>query len=124
MDPVVLFERAASGAASMVERVRPEQRCEATPCPEWDVDALVTHMIGGTVYLRGALGIESGMAHAGDGGYRDAVALVCGGAACAGCVGASVHVTGWIRVVGRRGNGGHRDGPVGPHVGLGRRHRG
>ena len=30
------------------------------------MDALVTHMVGGTVYLRGALGIESGAAHAGD----------------------------------------------------------
>jgi uncharacterized protein (TIGR03086 family) len=74
MDPVVLFERAASDAASMVERVRPEQRGRPTPCTEWDVDALVTHMIGGTVYLRGALGIESGAANAGDGGYREAVA--------------------------------------------------
>ena len=31
-----------------------------TPCVEWDVDALVAHMIGGTDYLGGVLGIESG----------------------------------------------------------------
>jgi uncharacterized protein (TIGR03086 family) len=77
MDPVVLFERAAGDAAAMVERVRPEQRSAPTPCTEWDVDALVTHMFGGTGYLRAALGIESDAAHTddhGDRGYRNAVA--------------------------------------------------
>jgi uncharacterized protein (TIGR03086 family) len=71
MDPVVLFERAANDAASMVERVRPDQRDAQTPCSEWDVDALVTHMTGGTSYLLGALEIESGDPDAH--GYRDAV---------------------------------------------------
>ncbi len=74
MDPVVLFERAASDAVSMVERVRPEQRVAPTPCAEWDVETLVTHMVGGTVYLGAALGMEAEAATAGDGGSRDAVA--------------------------------------------------
>jgi uncharacterized protein (TIGR03086 family) len=74
MDPVVLFERAAVDAAAMVEHVRQEQRAAPTPCTHWDVDALVTHMIGGTVYLRAALGIESDAAHADGRGYRNAVA--------------------------------------------------
>ena len=39
MDPVVLFERAASVAATVVEYVRPEQRDAPTPCTEWDVEA-------------------------------------------------------------------------------------
>jgi uncharacterized protein (TIGR03086 family) len=73
MDPVVLFEQAASDAASMVERVRPEQRDAPTPCTEWNVETLVSHMAGGTVYLRAALGMEPDAAHAGDDGYRDAV---------------------------------------------------
>jgi uncharacterized protein (TIGR03086 family) len=73
MEPVVLFERAASNAASMVERVRPEQRGAPTPCAEWDVETLVSHMVGGTVYLRAALGMEPDAAHAGDSGYREAV---------------------------------------------------
>ena len=34
----------------------------------------LTHMIGGTDYLGGILGIEPGAARADDGGYRDAVA--------------------------------------------------
>jgi len=74
MDPVVLFERAASDAASMVESVRPEQSDAPTPCTEWDVETLVSHMVGGTVYLRAALGVEPDAVHGDDGGYRDAVA--------------------------------------------------
>ena len=73
MDPVVMFERAATNAASMVDQVRPDQRRAPTPCTEWDVDALVTHMAGGTAYLRGALGIDSDAAVADDSTYRDAV---------------------------------------------------
>jgi uncharacterized protein (TIGR03086 family) len=69
MDPMVMFERAATDAAAMVERVRPEQRTAPTPCAQWDVDELVSHMFGGTVYLRGALAIDVDVR-----GYRDAVA--------------------------------------------------
>ena len=57
-DVVILFERAASGAASMVESIRPDQRDAPTPCADWDVDALVTHMIGGTAYLLDAVGMR------------------------------------------------------------------
>jgi hypothetical protein len=32
MDPVILFERAATNAASMVEQVHPDQRSAPTPC--------------------------------------------------------------------------------------------
>jgi uncharacterized protein (TIGR03086 family) len=73
MDPLVLFERAATNAASMVDQVRPEQRRAPTPCTEWDVDALVTHMAGGTAYLGGALGLNSDAVVADEGAYRDAV---------------------------------------------------
>jgi len=65
MNPVVLFERAATEAAAMVEKVQPEQRDAPTPCSEWDVDALVTHMAGGTTYLSAALGVDT------DGGGSD-----------------------------------------------------
>jgi uncharacterized protein (TIGR03086 family) len=74
MDPVVLFERSATNAASLVEKVRPEQRSAPTPCTEWDVDALVTHMAGGTAYLLGALGLDEAPGTGGDGAYRAAVA--------------------------------------------------
>jgi len=71
MDPVVLFERAATDAVAMVDHVRADQRSAPTPCSEWDVDALVTHMAGGTSYLLTALGAESNGARAAS--YREAV---------------------------------------------------
>jgi uncharacterized protein (TIGR03086 family) len=70
MDPVVLFERAATHAAVMVEQVRPEQRGVPTPCSEWDVDALVVHMTGGPTYLLSALGVDT---DDGSNAYRAAV---------------------------------------------------
>jgi uncharacterized protein (TIGR03086 family) len=72
MDPVVLFERAATDAAAMVEKVQPEQRDAPTPCSEWDVDTLVAHMAGGTTYLTAALGLDE----EGDSGDRDNRAAV------------------------------------------------
>ena len=59
LDPVVLFERAATNAAAMAERVRPEQRSAPTPCSEWDVDTLLSHMVGGTGYLLTALDLDA-----------------------------------------------------------------
>jgi uncharacterized protein (TIGR03086 family) len=73
MDPVVLFERSAMNAASMVEQVRPEQRAQPTPCTDWDVDALITHMSGGTAYLSGALGLDSDSRPVDADSYREAV---------------------------------------------------
>ncbi|HEY3670446.1 MAG TPA: TIGR03086 family metal-binding protein [Acidimicrobiia bacterium] len=72
MDPVVLFERAATDAAAMVEQVGLEQRRAPTPCSEWDVDALVAHMAEGMTYLWAALGLVGD----GDGGNRDYRAAV------------------------------------------------
>jgi uncharacterized protein (TIGR03086 family) len=58
LDPGVLFERAATNAVALAEQVRPDQRREPTPCTEWNVDALLEHMVGGTGYLLNALGLE------------------------------------------------------------------
>jgi uncharacterized protein (TIGR03086 family) len=58
MDPVTMFERAASGAASMVGQVRPDQTNGPTPCTEWDVQALLDHMAAGTGYLLSAAGVD------------------------------------------------------------------
>jgi uncharacterized protein (TIGR03086 family) len=70
LDPVALFERAATNAVALAEGVRTEQRHEPTPCAEWDVDALLDHMVAGTGYLLGALGLEGTTGAT----YRDAVA--------------------------------------------------
>jgi uncharacterized protein (TIGR03086 family) len=55
MDPLTMFERAAEGAAVRISAVEPAQRGAATPCSEWDVDALLEHMAGGPAYLLAAL---------------------------------------------------------------------
>jgi uncharacterized protein (TIGR03086 family) len=74
MDPVVLFERAATNAAAMVEKVEPAQRNAPTPCSEWDVDALVMHMAGGTTYLSAALALDADGGGSSNGDYQAAVA--------------------------------------------------
>jgi uncharacterized protein (TIGR03086 family) len=77
LDPIVLFERAATDAAAMAERVQPEQRHAPTPCREWDVMALLGHMVGGTSYLLTALGDGAVTDDATD--YRTAVAVCVAG---------------------------------------------
>lgn len=70
MDPLEMFDRAASSAAELARSVRPEQMTLPTPCAEWDVAALLEHMAGGPAYLLGALGVESPSA-----GWPDAAAV-------------------------------------------------
>jgi uncharacterized protein (TIGR03086 family) len=74
MDTVALFERSASNAATVVGQVRAEQRHAPTPCSEWDVEALLAHMVGGTGYLLNALGIDAGPVATDEASYRAAVA--------------------------------------------------
>ena len=74
LDPVTLFERAATDAVAMTELVGPDQRGAPTPCTEWDVTALMDHMVGGTAYLLTALGRETVVASAVTGAYRAQVA--------------------------------------------------
>ena len=86
MDPVVLFERAATGAVSMTEQVRPEQRQAPTPCTEWDVEALLEHMVGGTGYLLSALGLENDPVGADSGSCAEAVSRCLGAVREAGAL--------------------------------------
>ncbi|MYW63672.1 TIGR03086 family protein [Streptomyces sp. SID8379] len=46
-DPRPLFERATAQVAGLVASVRPEQYERATPCAEFDVRRLISHLIGG-----------------------------------------------------------------------------
>ena len=73
LDPVRLSERAASYAAAMAERVAAEQLDHATPCSEWTVAQLLEHMVGGTSYLLGALGVDRRPAGTDAPAYREAV---------------------------------------------------
>ena len=44
-DARVLFDRALATATSVIERVRPDQFDDPTPCPDYDVRQVVGHMI-------------------------------------------------------------------------------
>ncbi len=55
MNPVALYRSATGRAVEVAEGVRPEQLGLATPCSEWDVQALLDHLVGGTEYLLAAM---------------------------------------------------------------------
>jgi len=52
---VDLYRSAAGRAVELAEGVGPEQLGLATPCSEWDVQALLDHLVGGTEYLLAAM---------------------------------------------------------------------
>jgi uncharacterized protein (TIGR03086 family) len=54
-DPIAVAERAYGIAGRVIAGVRPDQLDQPTPCSEWDVRALVNHMIGAHFYFTGAL---------------------------------------------------------------------
>ncbi|WP_406332996.1 TIGR03086 family metal-binding protein [Streptomyces sp. NBC_00203] len=51
MDPRPLYARATEQIAALVETVRPEQLAGPTPCAEFDVRTLLSHMVGGTLRI-------------------------------------------------------------------------
>lgn len=52
----MLFERATTRAADVMDGVRPGQLADPTPCTRWTVQDLVEHMVGSTDYLLDATG--------------------------------------------------------------------
>jgi uncharacterized protein (TIGR03086 family) len=73
VDPVTMFERAATAAASMVGHVRPDERRGPTLCTEWEVQALLDHMVGGTGYLLSSVGLEVVAVRTDEASYRVAL---------------------------------------------------
>lgn len=53
--PIALAERAYGIAGRVIAGVRPDQLDQTTPCSEWDVRALINHLIGGHFYFTAAL---------------------------------------------------------------------
>ena len=49
MDIIRLHERALDEAARLVGGVRPDQMGLPTPCSDWDVRALIAHLVAGNV---------------------------------------------------------------------------
>jgi uncharacterized protein (TIGR03086 family) len=54
MDPIERIERATQHASKVVHGVSADKLGEATPCSEFDVRALLNHMLGGLEMLRDA----------------------------------------------------------------------
>jgi uncharacterized protein (TIGR03086 family) len=49
MDIIRLHERALDEATRLVDGVRPEQMGLPTPCSDWDVRALISHLVAGNI---------------------------------------------------------------------------
>ena len=47
MDPLVAHQRAQDTFAHVLVKVKSDQLSSPTPCPEWDVKALIDHVIAG-----------------------------------------------------------------------------
>jgi uncharacterized protein (TIGR03086 family) len=54
-DPVAVAQRSYGIAGRVIAGVRPDQLDLPTPCSEWDVRALVNHLVGGHFYFTAAL---------------------------------------------------------------------
>jgi uncharacterized protein (TIGR03086 family) len=58
-DVVATYDRVSAALQELVAGVRPEQWSAPTPCTEWDVRALVNHVVGGTrVFIANIRGTE------------------------------------------------------------------
>ncbi len=54
-NPVELFSKASSYTQGVLAGVKQEQLSSPTPCSEWDVKALINHIVGGAQYLKSSL---------------------------------------------------------------------
>ncbi|MEV0907678.1 TIGR03086 family metal-binding protein [Streptomyces hokutonensis] len=50
-DPRPFYTRATEQAAALIRTVRPEQLAGPTPCTEFDVRTLLSHLVGGTLRI-------------------------------------------------------------------------
>ncbi|MFD8706326.1 TIGR03086 family metal-binding protein [Kitasatospora sp. NPDC059648] len=66
--PVVeQIERAAATTGVLIAGIGAEQWKLPTPCADWDVTALVNHLVGGiNLYVGGSTGVDPGKAHEDD----------------------------------------------------------
>lgn len=51
VDPRPLYTRATAQAAALIGTVRPDQLTGPTPCAEYDVRTLLSHIVGGTLRI-------------------------------------------------------------------------
>jgi uncharacterized protein (TIGR03086 family) len=51
MDIFTAIDKAAASTTNVAHGVKPEQLSQPTSCPEWNVQGLMTHMVGGYHYF-------------------------------------------------------------------------
>ena len=51
MDPLTAFRRAEGAFVSVLAKVRPDQADAPTPCAEWSVHDVVSHVVAGNWWL-------------------------------------------------------------------------
>lgn len=75
MDPKTFFAKSVEQAESCIKMVTPDKLGNATPCSEWDLRALLNHMIGELLWvpelLKGKTIAEVGDRYEGDVGGSD-----------------------------------------------------
>ena len=54
-NPIELYRSAAQGTRRTLLGVKPEQMNDSTPCSEWNVKALMDHIVGGTGFVQSVL---------------------------------------------------------------------
>lgn len=57
-NPVELYQSAVESTSSIIAGVTPDQMGSSTPCSEWNVQALVEHLVGGASYFAASLAGE------------------------------------------------------------------
>ena len=70
-NPVELFGEAVKNTRQIIANVKPDQMGGSTPCSEWDVKALIDHIIGGTMFFAGTLAGEEPGQPSSDGSPAD-----------------------------------------------------
>ena len=54
-DPVQIYEAATSHARKLIASVKPEQMTQPTPCADWDVAALLNHIVSAQANMAGTV---------------------------------------------------------------------
>ena len=54
-DPIQVYETATKRARSIIAGVKPDQMSSPTPCAEWDVTALLNHLVGAQTNIAGTV---------------------------------------------------------------------
>lgn len=82
-DPRQMYARALAQTESIIEKVQPEQLSEPTPCDEYDVRSLLSHIVGGVnraaIFGEGGDGLATPAVADGvaDDGWPDAFRQAC-----------------------------------------------